>query len=62
MATKTDFSPSVDVAAAARVHSQASGSRIDAEMLKVIGLIGGTGLILSLLLATEGLDLSVGFF
>jgi hypothetical protein len=60
MATKAEFSPSVDLAATARVHSQAS--RIDAATFEAIGLICGTGLIVALLFATNGLDLSIGFF
>jgi hypothetical protein len=60
MATKAEFSPSVDLAATARVHSQAS--RIDAATFEAIGLICGTGLIVALLFATDGLDLSIGFF
>jgi hypothetical protein len=62
MATKADFSPSIDLAATARVHSQASETRIDAATLKAIGLFCGIGLIVALLLATNGLDLSIGFF
>jgi hypothetical protein len=62
MATKAEFSPSVDLAATARVHSQASGTRIDAATFEAIGLICGTGLIVALLFATNGLDLSIGFF
>ena len=62
MATKADFSPSLDLAATARVHSQASGTRIDAATLKAIGLFCGIGLIVGLLPATNGLDLSIGFF
>jgi hypothetical protein len=62
MVTKADFSPSVDLAATARVHSQASETRIDVATLKAIGLFCGIGLIVALLLATNGLDLSIGFF
>jgi hypothetical protein len=62
MVTKADFSPSVDLAATARVHSQPSETRIDAATLKAIGLFCGIGLIVTLLLATNGLDLSIGFF
>jgi hypothetical protein len=62
MVTKADFSPSVDLAATARVHSQASETRIDVTTLKAIGLFCGIALIVALLLATNGLDLSIGFF
>jgi hypothetical protein len=62
MATKGDFSPSVDLAATARVHSQASETRIGAATLEAIGLFCGIGLIVALLLATNGVDLSIGFF
>ena len=62
MASKAYFSPSAGLAATARVHSQANGTRIDAATLKAIGLISGTGLIVALLLATNGLDLSIGIF
>jgi hypothetical protein len=37
-------------------------SQAELETLKVIGTFCGVGLVVSLLLATYGLDISVGFF
>ncbi|HMI10746.1 MAG TPA: hypothetical protein VK567_04015 [Bradyrhizobium sp.] len=37
-------------------------SQAEIETLKVIGTFCGVGLVVSLLLATNGLDISVGFF
>jgi hypothetical protein len=62
MASNAEFSPGVDLAATARVHSQAPGVRIDAATLEAIGLICGTGPIVALLLSANGLDLSISFF
>jgi hypothetical protein len=62
MATKTSFSPDTGLAAIARVLSQAPGARIGIDTLKTIAMFCGAGLVVSLLLATNGLDLSIGFF
>jgi hypothetical protein len=48
--------------AIARVVSRASGAPVDVEMLRTLFLFCGTGLTLSLLAASLGLDLSPGFF
>ena len=61
MAIKASFSPGASLAAIARVFSRASGHQIDAETLKAIAMFCGIGLVVSLLLATNGLDLSAGF-
>jgi hypothetical protein len=51
------------MAAIARVLSRAfPGSNVEVETLKIIALFCGVGLVVSLLLATIGLDLSSGFF
>jgi hypothetical protein len=51
------------MAAIARVLSLAfPASQAEIEALKVIGTFCGIGLVVSLLLATNGLDISGGFF
>jgi Na+/H+ antiporter NhaA len=50
------------MAAIARVLSRASGTQADIEMLKAIAIFCGIGLTVSLFLATNGLDMSAGFF
>jgi hypothetical protein len=51
------------MAAIARVLSRAfPGSNVEVETLKIIALFCGVGLVVSLLLATIGLDMSAGFF
>ena len=62
MATKVDFPPSVDLAATERVHSRASKTQVDAATHRAIAVLFGIGLIVLLLLAVNGLDLSIGFF
>lgn len=48
--------------AIARVLSRVSGTQIEIETLKSIGMFCGVGLFVWLLFATYGLDLSPGFF
>jgi hypothetical protein len=51
------------MAAIARVLSRAfPASQVDVETVKTILMFCGVGLVVSLLLATNGLDMSVGFF
>ena len=51
------------MAALAKVFSRAfPKSQIDVETLKTIAMFCGVGLLVSLLLATRGLDMSAGFF
>ncbi len=51
------------MAAIARVLSRAfPGTQIDIEIVKTILMFCGVGLVVLLLLATNGLDMSVGFF
>jgi hypothetical protein len=50
------------MAAIARVLSRASGTEVDVEVLKTVAMFCGVGLFVSLLLATNGLDMSAGFF
>ena len=51
------------MAALARVLSLASpASQAEIETLKIVGTFCGVGLVVSLLLATNGLDISGGFF
>jgi len=49
--------------AIARALSRAfPGTQVDIENLKTIAMFCGAGLVVSLLLATNGLDMSIGFF
>jgi hypothetical protein len=51
------------MAAIARVLSRAfPATNVEFETLKIIALFCGVGLLVSLLLATIGLDMSAGFF
>ena len=50
------------MAAIARVLSRATGTDVDVEIVKMLAIFCGAGLLMSLLLATYGLDLSAGFF
>jgi hypothetical protein len=48
--------------AIARVLARVSGTQVDVETLKTIVMFCGVGLVVSLLVASYGLDLSPGFF
>jgi hypothetical protein len=48
--------------AIAKVLSRVAGPQVEIETLKSIAMLCGVGLFVWLLLATYGLDLSVGFF
>jgi hypothetical protein len=48
--------------AIAKVLSRVTGTQIEIETLKTIAMFCGVGLVVSLLFATYGLDLSAGFF
>jgi hypothetical protein len=50
------------MAATAKVLSRASGTEVEVETLKTIAMFCGVGLLVSLLFATYGVDLSAGFF
>jgi hypothetical protein len=50
------------MAAIARVLSRATGTDVDVEIVKMLAIFCGAGLLISLLLAAYGLDLSEGFF
>jgi hypothetical protein len=50
------------MAAIAKVLSRASGTYIDIATLKTLAIFSGAGLLVSLLFASYGLDLSSGFF
>jgi hypothetical protein len=50
------------MAAIAKVLSRASGTEVDVETVKTLVMFCGVGLMVSLLFATYGLDLSPGFF
>jgi hypothetical protein len=62
MATKTSFSPGAGLAATARILYRAPGAQAEVETLKAIAIFCGAGLVVSLLLATNCLDMSPGFF
>ena len=49
-------------AAIARALSCISGTELEVEALKTIAIFCGVGLLVSLLVASYGLDLSAGFF
>jgi hypothetical protein len=49
-------------AAIARVLSRFSGTDVEVATLKTIAIFCGVGLLVSLLVASYGLDLSPGFF
>jgi hypothetical protein len=50
-------------AAIARILSYAfPGTDVEAETLKTIAIFCGVGLVVSLFLAANGLDISAGFF
>jgi len=52
----------LQVAAITRVLSRISGTELGIEALKTIAIFCGVGLLVSLLVASYGLDLSAGFF
>jgi len=62
MVTNTGFSPGAGLAAIARGLSRASGTQVDGEMLKVVVVSCGLGLVVSLLLAASDLDMGIGSF
>jgi hypothetical protein len=62
MATRLSSSPGANLAAAARVLSRAPGAQLGVDTLKTIAMFCSVGLVVLLLLATNGLDSSIGFF
>lgn len=50
------------MAVIAKGFSRASGTLVDVETLKIIGIFSGVGLLVSLLALSCGLDLSGGPF
>jgi hypothetical protein len=48
--------------ALARTLSRTTGLNVDVETLKTVAIFCGIGLLLSVIPATYGLDLSPGFF
>lgn len=62
MATKASFSPDAGLAAIVRVLSRAPGARLGVDTLKTIAMLCGAGRVVLLLLATNSLDLSIGYF
>jgi len=62
MATKAGFLRGAGSAAITGFHSHAPETRFDVETLKTTAVFFGIGLIASLLWATNGMDISAGFF
>jgi hypothetical protein len=50
------------MAAIARALSRVTGTDVDVETVKTLVMFCGVGLLVSLLMASYGLDLSAGFF
>jgi hypothetical protein len=50
------------MAAIARALSLVTGTDVDVETVKTLVMFCGVGLLVSLLMASYGLDLSAGFF
>jgi hypothetical protein len=50
------------MAALARTLARAFGTDVDVEDLKIIAIFCGAGLVVSLAVASNGVDLSAGFF
>jgi hypothetical protein len=50
------------MAALARTLARAFGADVDLEALKIIAVVCGAGLLVSLAVASYGIDLSPGFF
>ena len=48
--------------AIAKALSRVTGTDVDVEIVKTLAMFCAVGLLVSLLLATYGLDLSAGFF
>ena len=62
MATRSSVSPGTGLVTKARVPSRASATRPDVDMFGMIAMLCGAGLVVAVLLATYGIDLSDGFF
>jgi hypothetical protein len=62
VATRSKFLPDAGLPAAATVRSRPSRNHVGVATLKAIAMLRGVGLVVSLLLATNGLDLSLGPF
>ena len=50
------------MATVARMLSRASGTQVDVDTLKTIGMFGAIGLTVAVLFASYGYDLSSGIF
>jgi hypothetical protein len=50
------------MATLARTLSRAFGTDVDIEALKIVAILCGAGLVLSLMVLSYGVDLSPGFF
>jgi len=62
MTNRSSLSPGAGRATMAKDCSRASAAPADVDVLGTIAMLCGAGLVVTLLLATYGLDLSVGFF
>jgi hypothetical protein len=61
MTNRSSLSPAAGRATMAKDRSHASAPA-DVDVLGTIAMLCGAGLVVTLLLATYGLDLSIGFF
>jgi len=62
MTNRSSLSPGAGRATMAKDRSRTSAAPADVDVLGTIGMLCGAGLVVTLLLATYGLDVSVGFF
>jgi hypothetical protein len=62
MATRSSVSPGPGSVTKTRVPSRAPATPFDVDMFGMIAALCGAGLVIAMLLATYGIDLSDGFF
>ena len=62
MATRSSLSTGADWVAKATVLSRTSTTQAEADVFGTIAMVCGPGLVVSLLLATYGVDMIAGFF
>ncbi len=62
MVSRSSRSPGAGLADEAKVLSRASKPKANADVLGMIAMFCGAGLVVAVLLAIYGLDLSIGFF
>ena len=62
MATRSSVSPGPGAVTKPRVPSHAPETQSDVDMFGMIATLCGAGLVIAVLFATYGIDLSDGFF